>query len=76
MEKRYYGAAGLRVTLDHLEHTYGLSSDDFYAAYLDDKVPATIPGYHRHVWASFYRDVKRLEGTDFSESARRVLAFG
>ena len=75
MDKRYYGAAGLHATLDHLESTHGISSEDFYSKYLDDTLPRSISGFHRHVWASFYRDAKRLEGADFSESAPRGPEF-
>jgi hypothetical protein len=76
VEKRYYSAASLRRVLEDLERAYGMTSPEFYDAYVADEVPARVSRFHRHVWASFYRDVRRLEHADFSDSAREVLALG
>lgn len=74
MERNSYSAASLSRPLAWLERTYGLTSEEFYSAYLADEVPARISGFHRHVWASFYRDVRRMGGEAFAEHAERVLA--
>lgn len=47
---------------------------DFYAAELAAGHVKGIPGFHRHFWASCYRDLMRLRGADdFAEHAERVL---
>ena len=73
LERNVYNAAPLERPLAWFERTYELSSEDFYAAYLADQVPARISGSHRHVWASFYRDNRRLGGGTFADHAQRVL---
>ncbi len=74
MERHYYSAASLRRVLSDLEERYGVTSAEFYSAYLADEVPSRVSRYHRHVWASFFRDVERMEHADFSDNAREVLA--
>lgn len=74
MKKHYYSAESLRRLLTRLEDMYGIRSDVFYEAHRTDCVPPGIPGFHRHVWASTYRDVLRMEGGDFADRAARVLA--
>lgn len=75
MEKTYYTATSLRRALDAFEERYGMSSPDFYAVYsvYDDTRMAGISGFHRHSWASFYRDWRRLSGEDFAASVEREL---
>ena len=74
MERNSYNAASLERLLAWFERTYELSSEDFYTAYLANEVPSRVSGFHRHVWASFYRDVRRMSGGAFAEHAERVLA--
>jgi hypothetical protein len=74
MKRNTYSAASLERPLAWFERTYSLSSEDFYAAYLADDVPNRVSGFHRHVWASFYRDVHRMGGGAFADHAERVLA--
>jgi hypothetical protein len=53
---------------------YGLTWADFYALAERGQVPPNTDGFHRHTWASFYRDVRRLRVDDFADHAERVLA--
>lgn len=74
MERRYYDGDSLSRALVSFEERYGLNSDAFYEAYVQDgEAIAHVPGFQRHVWASFYRDARRLTGEDFAESVERVL---
>lgn len=74
MEKRYYTAASLERVLVSFERKYGLSSDEVFQAHRSGADLPDIPGFHRHVWVSFYRDVRRLRGgDDFATDAERVL---
>ena len=73
MKKRYYDAASLERVLVSLERRYGMSSAEFYDRHRADEPLPGVPGFHRIVWASFYRDVKRMRGDDFAEHARHVL---
>ncbi len=62
MTRRYYDATSLERVLTNFETRYGLSSTGFYEMHVSDTVPEDVTGRHRHVWASFYRDVMRLRG--------------
>jgi len=75
MEKRYYTADGLRRSLDAFEERFGMSSEDFYAAYsaYDAERMVGISAFYRHSWASFFRDWRRLSGDDFAASVKREL---
>jgi hypothetical protein len=60
----YYDLNSLSRALGKLEERYGLSSEEFMKAHLTDSpAVAEIPGFSRHIWASFYRDVERIEGS-------------
>lgn len=74
MEKRTYNAASLERVLLSFERRYGMSSADFSQRHRAEEALPGIPGFHRHVWASFYRDVRRLRGDEFVEHAEHVLA--
>lgn len=73
MEKRYYDADSLERVLASLERDYGMSSAEFYAAHVAGE-PLDVSRFTRHVWASFYRDVRRLRGDEFAEAAEQLLA--
>jgi hypothetical protein len=73
VEKLYYDADSLERVLASLERDYRMSSADFYAAHIEGRL-LDMPRFTRHVWASFYRDVRRLRGDEFAESAERLLA--
>lgn len=72
MERHYYTHASLETVVDWFEGHYGLSTEEFLAAHLADEVPASIPGFHRHTWVSFGREL--AEGEAFGHHAERVLA--
>ena len=75
MDKRnVYTVASLERVLASFEEHYGLSTTDFYEAHVADAELDHIPRFHRHVWASFYRNVRRMRGDDFAERAERALA--
>lgn len=75
MEKRYYTADSLHRSLDAFEERFGMSSEDFYAAYTAYNIERMegISAFYRHSWASFYRDWQRLSGDDFAASVKREL---
>jgi hypothetical protein len=75
MERYVYNAASLERLCASFERAYGMSSGEFYEAHLagDD---LDIPRFHRHVWASFHREARRLQpvGRDFASRAEHTLA--
>jgi hypothetical protein len=73
VEKAYYDAASLERVVLSFERRYGLPSAEFYERHVNDEPLEAIPGFHRHVWASFYRNVLRMRGTDFAASAASLL---
>jgi len=75
MEKSYYSAESLRRALDAFEQRYGISSVDFYDAYVDCNASRMehISGFHRHSWAGFYRDWRPMSGDDFASTVERAL---
>ncbi len=62
MEKRYYNAASLEHSLQAFERRYSLESAEFYAAHIrdDSEIVGHIPRWHRHSWASFYREWQQV----------------
>ena len=73
MEQLYYDAESLERVLAALEREHGMTSAEFYARHVA-REPLEVPRFARHVWASFYRDVRRLRGDDFADAAERLLA--
>ncbi len=72
----YYDLASLSKALGLMEERYGLSSDDFYEAHkIDGPAVAEIPGFHRHLWASLYLDVRRMNGSEFVAGVARTLEY-
>ena len=71
MEKRYYSAASLEEAVREFERGYGLSSDDFYRAYLARDADRVAPR-HRLVWANFRRNSKRMKGASGEDSSGTV----
>jgi hypothetical protein len=74
VEKASYNAASLERVLLVLERHYGMSSAEFYAAHEAGESLEGIPEFDRHVWASFYRDVRRLRREEFAGDAEHLLA--
>ena len=76
MERRYYNATSLERALRTLESRYGMSSAEFYAAHRDDARAVTaMPRRIRNLWASLYRDWRRLSGADFAEQVEREVEY-
>jgi hypothetical protein len=74
-ERYSYDSESLRRAMLGFERAYGLGSDDFHALHCaGGKLPAELPRFDRHVWASFVEDVRRLEGSSAIEHARRTFA--
>ena len=73
MEKRTYSANSLERVLLSFERRYEMSSAEFYGRHAADEPLPEISGFHRHVWASFFRDVRRLRGDDFAQHAEDIL---
>jgi hypothetical protein len=70
-----YDASTLRRALIEFERAYGLDSDEFYGLYREGgELPAELPRFDRHVWASFVEDVRRLEGSSPIERVTRSFA--
>lgn len=70
----YYDLNSLSKALELLEERYGISSEEFYESHkADGQAVAEIPGFHRHLWASFYQDVRRMNGSEFVASVERTL---
>jgi hypothetical protein len=57
VERCYYTAASLESVVSWFENEYGFSTKEFLAAHVADEIPASIPGFHRHAWASFGREL-------------------
>ncbi|MBS1863654.1 MAG: hypothetical protein JSS68_18315 [Actinobacteria bacterium] len=66
----YYDIDSLSRALGKLEERYGLSSEQFMLAHrCDDPTVAAIPGFARHLWASLFLDVERMQGNGPAPSA-------
>jgi hypothetical protein len=66
VNKRYYNAESIRRVLASFENRWGMRSEEFYEAHVADAELPRMPGFHRHVWASLYRDYRRLSERTFS----------
>ncbi len=55
-----YDVNSLSRALFALEERYGMSSAEFYDAYLAGSPPEGIPRFYRHAWASFYREARPM----------------
>jgi hypothetical protein len=75
MERNVYNAESLDRVIKYFEERYALSTPEFYELHRaeSDRL-SSIPGFHRHTWASFYRDVRRVSGDDFVAHAEQTLA--
>lgn len=62
MERRTYNTGSLLRSLEVFEREFGMSSDEFFARFRRDDPDLDVPGFQRHVWASFYREAR--EGDD------------
>lgn len=69
--------ASLERALRAYEETYGIESAEFYELRHSEDDPriAAVPRFHRHAWASFYRDCKRLAGQDLAEHVRHEIEY-
>lgn len=74
MERRYYDAAALEKTLASLEEHFEMTSAEFYDEQDREKI-ARIPGRIRNLWASLYRDWRRLSGQDFIERVEHEIEY-
>jgi hypothetical protein len=65
----YYDLDSLSRALGKLEERYGLPSSQFMDAHRAD-APAVrgIPGFVRHLWASLFLDIERMQGADARDS--------
>lgn len=76
MERRYYNASSLERALSSFESHYGMSSGEFNAAHRTDApAVAAMPRRIRNLWASLYRDWRRLSGEDFAEQVEREIEY-
>jgi hypothetical protein len=76
----YYDLDSLSRALGKFEERYGLSSEEFVDAHrVDGDAVRIIPGFQRHLWASFYLDIERMRGSghvrsEFVAGVDRALA--
>jgi len=77
MPRSYYNAHALERTLHSLEQRFNLATPEFYEAHQaegdDSPLLREVPRFERHVWASLYAELRRLNGDDFAERAEREL---
>lgn len=77
MPRRYYNAHALERTLQSFEQRFDLPTHDFFEAHQaeedDSSLLSHVPRFERHVWASLYAELRRLNGDDFAERAEREL---
>lgn len=69
--KSFYSVRTLRQELRSFERRYGMSSRDFFDAYLANAVPDEIKRFDRIVWADLYRETDRLAQATPQRRARR-----
>ena len=74
MTRNVHNAESLAHVVASLEERYGMTSHVFYERYSAGESLDEMPRFHRYVWASFCRDLRRLHGSDFAERAERTLA--
>lgn len=71
-----YDLDSLSRALGTFEQRYGLSSEDFFRGHRHDGISVReIPGFDRHLWASFYLDVQRMTGSG-TMSSEAIGEFG
>jgi hypothetical protein len=74
MDRHQYNAASIKRVLDQFEAGYGMSSDDFFRAHVnDDESISAIPGRQRQAWAMFYRTHERMTESSFADRVSREL---
>jgi hypothetical protein len=72
--KKYYSVTSIERVLRMLEAEHGLSSDEFYAKFEAGEPVEGVTGFERNMWASLYRDYRRLCDDDgFALAAKRTL---
>jgi hypothetical protein len=76
MDKMVHNKTDVSQLLGWFERSYDMSSEDFYAAHVAD-AELGIPLFHRHVWASFWREFQRVGSSnrEFVDRAEQTLAF-
>ena len=75
IEKRYYDAQSLKSIIDSFEKRFEIDSAVFYEAHYadDESVVGGIPAFHRHSWASFYREWRQMSSDGFAATVKREL---
>lgn len=52
-----YTLEDLERRVAEYEDEYGLPSDTLLAMHENDRAPIDLPGFDRHVWLSYYREI-------------------
>ena len=74
MQRAYYDSGSLARALLLLEEQYGLSSEEFYEAYMKDGESIShVSGFDQHLWASFYRELCEADGGEFVADVEQAL---
>ncbi len=74
MERAVYNADSLSRGMREFEIAFGMSSDDFYIRHREDRDLGHVPRFERHVWASFYEDIRRMRGDTVMDRVSRTFA--
>lgn len=74
MERHVYGIDSLRGVLQAFEDGYGMSSEDFYLAHVENRdAVQDMSGSHRQAWAGFYAEWQRMDNGSFAGRVKREL---
>ena len=61
MKRHYYNAETLLRRMRAFEKEYGITSEEFIAAYRADRELPGIPRSTQAAWAGFYDNVERMQ---------------
>lgn len=74
MERHVYDIDSLRGVLQAFEEGYGMSSEDFYRAHVENgDAVQHMSGAHRQAWAGFYAEWQRMVDSSFAGRVKREL---
>lgn len=57
LDRQYYTMEDLERRVAEYEDEYGLPSDALLGLHRNDLAPLDLPGFERHVWLSYYREL-------------------
>jgi hypothetical protein len=75
-KRNTYSRDSLVRLLERLEQAYDMGSGEFFLRHRTDRVPSSVSGYDRHVWAVTYADWLRMSRSQASESVDEFSSHG